>query len=41
MRHNLALADGLVDGARATDYEPFPDQQPGFCCVAFVPKIRE
>ena len=35
---NLALADGLVHGAAATDYEPVPDQQPGFCCVAFVRK---
>ncbi len=38
---NLALADGLVHGAAATDYEPVPDQQPGFCCVAFVRKSAE
>ena len=34
---NLAMATGLVAGARADDVEPVLDPQPGFCCVAFVP----
>jgi len=38
---NLALAEGLVHGAAAIDYEPVLDQQPGFCCVAFVNKAAD
>jgi predicted ArsR family transcriptional regulator len=33
---NLALAEGIVHGAHITDYTPVADQQPGYCCVAFV-----
>jgi predicted ArsR family transcriptional regulator len=33
---NLSLAQGLVRGAGATSYLPVLDQQPGYCCVAFV-----
>jgi predicted ArsR family transcriptional regulator len=33
---NLSLAQGLVRGAGATGYLPVLDQQPGYCCVAFV-----
>jgi predicted ArsR family transcriptional regulator len=32
---NLALAEGIVDGAGATGFEPVLDIQPGFCCVTF------
>lgn len=35
---NLAMAEGIVAGAGVTDLEPILDPQPGFCCVAFVPK---
>lgn len=35
---NLALAEGLIDGAGATAVEPILDPQPGFCCVAFRPQ---
>ena len=35
---NLAMAGGIVAGAGVTDLEPILDPQPGFCCVAFVPK---
>jgi predicted ArsR family transcriptional regulator len=34
---NLAIAEGLVQGARATAVRPILDVQPGLCCVAFVP----
>jgi predicted ArsR family transcriptional regulator len=37
---NLALAEGLVDGAApldGTDYQPRVDAQPGYCCVVFRP----
>jgi predicted ArsR family transcriptional regulator len=33
---NLALAEGLVHGAGADSLKPILDQQPGYCCVAFV-----
>lgn len=32
---NLALAEGLAEGAGASDLTPALDFQPGFCCVAF------
>jgi len=35
---NLAMAEGIVSGAGVTDLEPVLDPQPGFCCVAFVPR---
>jgi predicted ArsR family transcriptional regulator len=38
---NLALAEGLVHGAAAVDYQPVLDQQPGFCCVALVNKAAD
>ena len=34
---NLAVAEGLADGAGVTEMRPVLDPQPGFCCVAFVP----
>ncbi len=34
---NLALAEGIVEGARVTELRAILDPQPGFCCVAFVP----
>jgi len=34
---NLALAEGITRGVGATDFRPVLDQQPGYCCVAFVP----
>ncbi|HEX2222209.1 MAG TPA: helix-turn-helix domain-containing protein [Candidatus Limnocylindria bacterium] len=35
---NLALAEGLTDGAAVTDLQPVLDPQPGFCCVAWAPR---
>jgi predicted ArsR family transcriptional regulator len=35
---NLALSQGLASGAKSTGLEPVLDPQPGYCCVAFVPK---
>jgi predicted ArsR family transcriptional regulator len=35
---NLALAEGMARGAGATELQPVVDREPGFCCVAFVPK---
>jgi len=32
---NLALAQGIADGADAATYEPILDSQSGYCCVAF------
>ena len=32
---NLALAEGIAEGAGATGFEPVLDIQPGFCCVTF------
>jgi predicted ArsR family transcriptional regulator len=32
---NLALAEGIADGARADGLVPVLDAQPGFCCVTF------
>jgi hypothetical protein len=32
------MAEGIVSGAGVTDLEPVLDPQPGFCCVAFVPR---
>lgn len=32
---NLSLAEGIRAGARAEDFQPVLDPQPGFCCVAF------
>jgi predicted ArsR family transcriptional regulator len=34
---NLAMAEGIADGAEVSDLRPILDPQPGFCCVAFVP----
>lgn len=34
---NLAMAEGLADGAGVMDMRPVLDPQPGYCCVAFVP----
>jgi len=34
---NLAMAEGLVDGAGVSDVRPVLDPQPGYCCVAFEP----
>ncbi len=33
---NLSLAEGICAGARASEFQPVLDPQPGFCCVAFV-----
>lgn len=33
---NLAMARGIVEGARADGLEPILDPQPGQCCVAYV-----
>jgi predicted ArsR family transcriptional regulator len=38
---NLALAQGLVRGAGATNYLPVLNQQPGYCCVSFVETATE
>ncbi len=35
---NLALASGLIDGVGADDLRPTLDPQPGYCCVAFIPR---
>jgi predicted ArsR family transcriptional regulator len=35
---NLALAQGLARGVGMTDLMPILDPQPGYCCVAFVPR---
>ena len=32
---NLALAEGIAEGAGATGFEPVLDTQPGLCCVTF------
>jgi predicted ArsR family transcriptional regulator len=32
---NLALAEGIVEGAGAIGFEPMLDIQPGLCCVTF------
>ena len=32
---NLALAEGIAEGAGATGFEPILDIQPGLCCVTF------
>jgi predicted ArsR family transcriptional regulator len=37
---NLAMAEGLADGAGVSDMRPVLDPQPGYCCVAFVPSHR-
>jgi predicted ArsR family transcriptional regulator len=37
---NLALANGIVEGAGAGELEPVLDPQPGYCCVSFVPAQR-
>lgn len=34
---NLSMAEGIVDGTGTTGFRPVLDQQPGTCCVAFVP----
>jgi predicted ArsR family transcriptional regulator len=34
---NLAMAEGIVEGAGVTELRAILDPQPGFCCVAFVP----
>jgi predicted ArsR family transcriptional regulator len=38
---NLALGQGIVEGAGASDYQAVPDPQPGFCCVAFATRETE
>lgn len=35
---NLAMAQGIVDGAGVSELEAVLDARPGFCCVAFVPR---
>jgi predicted ArsR family transcriptional regulator len=35
---NLALAEGIVRGVRASDMVPVLDSQPGYCCVSFRPR---
>jgi predicted ArsR family transcriptional regulator len=35
---NLAMAEGIVDGAGVADRQAVLDPQPGYCCVAFVRK---
>jgi predicted ArsR family transcriptional regulator len=35
---NLAMAEGIVQGAGATGVRPVLDFQPGMCCVVFVPQ---
>ncbi|HET6381025.1 MAG TPA: helix-turn-helix domain-containing protein [candidate division Zixibacteria bacterium] len=37
---NLALSQGIARGSGAEELEPVLDPQPGFCCVAFVPRGR-
>ena len=34
---NLSMAEGIVDGTKATTYEPVLDPQPGWCCVTYRP----
>lgn len=34
---NLAMAEGIIEGAEVTELRPILDPQPGFCCVAFIP----
>jgi predicted ArsR family transcriptional regulator len=35
---NLAMAEGLAEGAGVSDMRALLDQQPGYCCVAFIPE---
>ncbi len=35
---NLAMAQGMTLGAEVESLSPVLDPQPGFCCVAFVPR---
>ena len=35
---NLAMAEGIADGAGVRDIRAVLDPQPGYCCVAFVPE---
>ena len=35
---NLAMAEGVVDGAGVSGVRAVLDPQPGYCCVAFVPE---
>jgi predicted ArsR family transcriptional regulator len=35
---NLAMAEGIVDGANVTELKPVLDPRPGACCVVFVPR---
>lgn len=37
---NLAMAEGISRGAGVTELQPVLDPQPGFCCVAFVPRAK-
>jgi predicted ArsR family transcriptional regulator len=37
---NLAMAEGIVEGAEVTELRPILDPQPGFCCVAYVPSAE-
>jgi predicted ArsR family transcriptional regulator len=35
---NLAMAEGIVDGAKVTELTPVLDPRPDGCCVAFLPR---
>ena len=37
---NLALSQGIARGTHVSDVEPVLDPQPGYCCVAFVPRTN-
>jgi predicted ArsR family transcriptional regulator len=37
---NLALAQGIASGVGLTNLMPILDPQPGYCCVAFVSRVR-
>jgi predicted ArsR family transcriptional regulator len=37
---NLAMGQGIVEGARAEAWQPLADPQPGYCCVAFATAPR-
>lgn len=37
---NLAMAEGIATGSGVTGVQPVLDPQPGYCCVAFVPRPK-
>jgi predicted ArsR family transcriptional regulator len=37
---NLALSQGIARGTHVSDVKPVLDPQPGYCCVAFVPRTN-